>query len=1075
MIKRKILSLITCVAIAFTMLPAQVFAAVDPVTVTVFTTNDIHGTVAGEGIVGMAQAAAMKASTENALLIDAGDATQGATFATVSQGKDVIEVMNAAGYDAMAAGNHEFDYGTEQLLANVEAADFPILSANVTLNGNALLEPSAVVEAGGKKIGLIGLTTTSTLQTANPSKLNGVAFTDEVAAAKAQIAALKDDTDTIIIVSHLGDNASAVSCTSAALLDALTADELAEISAVIDGHSHTVEQTEYKGVALIQTGVNFTGIGKLTLTFDGDVSAEAEVLDAAQASAYTINADGEAAKANVESVIEQVTASQKDLLGETLCTAETTLWGGNIVWDYSEARVVETNYGDFVTDAFASYAKTFASQNGYTQPIVAVENGGGISAALPSGKVTKGDILSAFNHGNMVEVYAITPAMLCAAVEAGLTTTGQDDTGLLLRERVSGSFLQVSGFTYTYDPASAKVTNITLNNGTALDLSDSSTTLLLATNGYVGGNFAKAGAEKLGELGGEDQIVSEYILQQTDNGSKPLNVPVDGKRILIEDDRSPDTYTVTIPVYDETTLDSTPGATITENSETIPNYVVMISVDGAPAEKYVTDGNGAVTLTLSKGPHELSLDGSDSLPVYVNNYSGSFTATTKEGYYRLGFAAEKEQQPNYNIPSTPSTSSTPSTEGVSEEEIEEYINSIKKFLERKQEINSYDQLTDEEKAEYGRAVDEIVNNAVAALQAAASLSEAEKLYDEYYAAAYAKYAETWILYAERFYDESIKVNEFATEEEKARSVQALAELFEEMKAASKEGKLDLADYFDKLNAVYSYSYIPHLYRYYKTRIDNFNNLTDDEKAPYYKQLEDTYTEAHNALETAPFESSTIALVYSAADAMTGIDISAWAADCINWTNGIILSDFDAVISEYSDRLNNISEEELASIRKDLEEKADTVCAEMKEMSGQDDFSEHTSEFDAIREAMQTAFDDAVKQVFITDALDRLKAEAQGIKTDSETEKLLSDAKTDMQAVETEFSYVYHDDALAAFYDEISALLQKYEAQLNGQSSDNPSTGFMPDFAPFFILMTASGCLAVLSVFDRTKAGRNRKS
>ena len=301
MIKRKILSLITCVAVAFTMLPAQVFAAADPVTVTVFTTNDIHGTVAGDGIVGMAQAAAMKASTENALLIDAGDATQGATFATVSQGKDVIEVMNAAGYDAMAAGNHEFDYGTEQLLANVEAADFPILSANVTINGNALLEPSAVVEAGGKKIGLIGLTTTSTLQTANPSKLNGVAFTDEVAAAKAQIAALKDDTDTIIIVSHLGDNASAVSCTSAALLDALAPDELAEISAVIDGHSHTVEQTEYKGVALIQTGVNFTGIGKLTLTFDGDVSAEAEVLDAAQASAYTINADGEAAKADTSS------------------------------------------------------------------------------------------------------------------------------------------------------------------------------------------------------------------------------------------------------------------------------------------------------------------------------------------------------------------------------------------------------------------------------------------------------------------------------------------------------------------------------------------------------------------------------------------------------------------------------------------------------------------------------------------------------------------------------------------------------------------------------------------------------
>ena len=618
----------------FSLLPAGVFADTSTV-VTIFTTNDIHGIVgASETAIGLAQAAAMKASTANSLLVDAGDAVQGASFATISQGLDVIEMMNAAGYDVMAAGNHEFDYGTEQLLKLKEAADFPILSANVKKDGSSLLESNTIIEVGGKKIGFVGITTTKTATSTNPAKLSGVSFGDEITAVKDQIAALKDNTDAIILVCHLGNNETAVPATSEQLLDILSDDELKEVAAVIDGHSHTVEQDTYTrdsiNIPIVQTGTQFVNIGMVEITFNGDdVSATCKVLNKAAAAEYKLTADGTTKKADVEKALSDIQSKQKDVLGQELCENDTPLWGGYIYYDYVESRIVETPYGDFVTDAFAAYAKEFAEQNGYDIPVIAVENGGGIGQTLPAGTVTRGDVLNAFNHGNMVEVYQVTPQMLRTALEDGLKfMTGQDETGLLLREKVSGSFLQVSGFSYTYDPAGtkgAKVVDITLADGTKLDLSDNLTMLLLATNNYVGTFAGISEGEKDGELGGEDQIVMEYILSCTKDGS--LSYDSGEPRIKIANDKSPDTYKVEIPV---TFSDGTPAA----KSE------FTISIDGGKNTKVTTNADGKIVLTLEKGAHTISLKEAmnQDIPVYVNNYSGSGTVTTTDGYYHLGFA-----------------------------------------------------------------------------------------------------------------------------------------------------------------------------------------------------------------------------------------------------------------------------------------------------------------------------------------------------------------------------------------------------------------------------------------------------
>lgn len=637
---KRIISIVIAAALCLSF-GTWALAAGDETVVTIYTTNDIHGTVAsGEDedseIIGLAQAAAIAAATENALLVDAGDATQGTSFATVTEGADVIAAMNAAGYAVMAAGNHDFDYGKDQLLQNAALADFPILSANAMDEDDTLLEPSTVIEVAGKRIGFIGLTTTDTATSTNPSLLGGVTFEDEVNAAKEQLAVLESDTDAIVLICHMGDNDLAVDCTSTELLDALSDEELAEVTAVVDGHSHTVEETAYMergaDIPIVQAGTLFTQMGVLQLTFGEDgVSAVGSVMGYQDAVDFPLTEAGEEAAAAVESTLEEIIAGQDTILGEVLCTAETPLWGGYIYYDYAEPRISETGYGDFVTDAFCDSAGLFAQEQGLDMPIVAIENGGGISATLPVGEVTRGDVLNAFNHGNMVEVLAATPAELYTALEAGLTMTGQDETGLLLRERVSGSFMQVSGFTYAYDPAGPegeKVTAVTLDDGTALDRTDSESKLLLVTNSYVAAGFPVE--DKLGELGGEDMIVEDYLLAQTSEGTEPLVYPTVQGRITIDNDQSPDTYEVAVPVA------------VTGTDAPAADRELHLRIDDGEYETVQTDGEGLLHVTLAKGPHTLYLEESaDGVPVYANNYSGSGTVTVEPGYYSLVFVVDE--------------------------------------------------------------------------------------------------------------------------------------------------------------------------------------------------------------------------------------------------------------------------------------------------------------------------------------------------------------------------------------------------------------------------------------------------
>lgn len=96
----------------------------EAVEITVYHTNDTHGYLQGDGesIIGIPLVAGLKNMDEDAILVDAGDATQGLPLASLTKGNDVIQLMNQAGYDLMTAGNHEFDFGTDAFLKNVSLA-----------------------------------------------------------------------------------------------------------------------------------------------------------------------------------------------------------------------------------------------------------------------------------------------------------------------------------------------------------------------------------------------------------------------------------------------------------------------------------------------------------------------------------------------------------------------------------------------------------------------------------------------------------------------------------------------------------------------------------------------------------------------------------------------------------------------------------------------------------------------------------------------------------------------------------------------------------------------------------------
>lgn len=438
MLKRfLILSLALMMALSGLALAEEADAAASNGVVILYT-NDVHCAI--DTNIGYAGVAAYEKAYEDAgydvLLVDCGDAVQGAAVGTLSTGEYIVDIMNEVGYDVATIGNHEFDYGMDRFNELVEMAEYPYVSANFTdLEGNTILSPYAVLEAGGYSIAFVGASTPETFSKSTPtyfqdeegnfiySFCGGNDGADLYAAVQAAVDdARAEGADYVVVLSHLGTEASSVPYTSTDLIA-----NTSGIDVVLDGHSHSVWEMEIEqnkdgeDVVMSSTGTQLTALGSLTIDAEGNL--------ATQLHTETIFQDDETA-----AFIDEIEAQYADTLATVVATSDVDL----TIYDPTETdadgnpirliRSQETNLGDLCADAYRAISGAD----------IAFVNGGGIRDSIPAGDITYEQIIAVHPFGNALCVVEATGQEILDALEMSVRHV-PDETG---------GFLQVSGLTF---------------------------------------------------------------------------------------------------------------------------------------------------------------------------------------------------------------------------------------------------------------------------------------------------------------------------------------------------------------------------------------------------------------------------------------------------------------------------------------------------------------------------------------------------------------------------------------------------------------------------------------------------
>lgn len=480
---RRKLFFFSLILLVFALVPAASAQEEESFPLTIMHTNDTHAAHApnGDGNGGVAiQAAVVKqirAEAENSLLLDAGDRFTGTLYHTVYEGQDQVPIMNALGYDAMTLGNHEFDKGDEVLANFLKGLAFPAVNANIDFSASPWLadavQPYAVLDVNGEKVGIIGLTTADTPNISSPG--DELVWRDDYAAVVAeQVAALNaEGVNKIILVTHTGIN-----------VDLNLLAELPGVDIVVGGHSHTLFSSSYTGafdeypvqaetsagepILYVQAAYSNVYLGRLDVEFDANGVLTTWEGDTILLSRY-ITPDPELAEI-VDELSGPVTALQEQATG-----AATDVL---LVGDRAVCRVQECNLGNLIADAML--AETGAQ--------IAIMNGGGIRASIEPGDISYGEVLTVQPFGNTISTFEISGADIVAALENGVSGITVDN-GLVVRDGAPGRFPQVAGLRFTFNPtldAGSRVLSVEVKqaDGSYAPI-DPAATYSVVTNNFV--------------------------------------------------------------------------------------------------------------------------------------------------------------------------------------------------------------------------------------------------------------------------------------------------------------------------------------------------------------------------------------------------------------------------------------------------------------------------------------------------------------------------------------------------------------------------------------------------------------
>lgn len=421
-------------------------------TFTILHVNDTHSHVLKFGpkdgnldgtIGGLAKAATVigetRATDPNVILLHAGDLFHGTLFFNMYFGVPQLQIMRQLGFDAMAVGNHEFDYGPDILayaLSQAYGTDtLPLLSANLDMSGYPALatwvKPSIIKEIDGVKIGIFGMTVPNVptsrpdpvviLGGDDPAVIMGIAgqTAGALRAAGAQV---------VIMLSHLGY-----------AYDQAVAQNVPGIDIIVGGHDHYLFEQPHiftnpggTQTIVVQAGKYYEDIGKMHFTYaDGQV-----LLDDYQIIPLDETVPDDPTVAAMLAQLQQgVEQRYGDVYYDVLATAQ---WDITTTYDPA-GRSRDTAMGNLITDAMRDFTHTD----------IAVTPNGLISEGLTQGPIVGADLFRPVSYGYdpetglglKIATFRITPFELMKGLEVGLAYLPYDET----------AFLQVSGMKYKYD------------------------------------------------------------------------------------------------------------------------------------------------------------------------------------------------------------------------------------------------------------------------------------------------------------------------------------------------------------------------------------------------------------------------------------------------------------------------------------------------------------------------------------------------------------------------------------------------------------------------------------------------
>ncbi|PRY21172.1 5'-nucleotidase [Aliiruegeria haliotis] len=438
-----------------------------------------------------------RARTNNSVLFDGGDQFQGTLFYTYYKGKVAAEFMNQLGYDAMTVGNHEFDDGPEVLRGFMDAVDFPVLMSNADVSAEPLLADtlmkSTVIERGGEKIGLIGLTPVDTPELASPGP--NITFTDPSEAVQGEVDKLTEmGVNKIIVLSHSGY-----------VVDQQVAENTTGVDVIVGGHSNTYlsnESEKAKGpyptmvgdTAIVQAYAYGKFLGELNVTFDDDGAikeavGEPLIMDA------SVSENPE-----VVARIAELAKPLDEIRNKVVAEAAASIEG-----DRAVCRVQECAMGNLVADAMLDRVK----DQGVT---IAIANSGGLRASIDAGEVTMGEVLTVLPFQNTLSTFQVSGQVVIDALENGVSQV----------EEVKGRFPQVAGLKFTWDPSVApnegRIVEVMVADGDGWVPIDPAATYSLVSNNFVRGGGDGYGmfvdAENAYDFGPDlADVTAEYLAE----------------------------------------------------------------------------------------------------------------------------------------------------------------------------------------------------------------------------------------------------------------------------------------------------------------------------------------------------------------------------------------------------------------------------------------------------------------------------------------------------------------------------------------------------------------------------------